>query len=73
MHHFLKAVYGCCGFFFLQVAHMTRSELHLSDTAFIGPSLLFLNQYFNSFINEYIVLWIALVRKPDVHDVSKSI
>ncbi|MCJ8736262.1 hypothetical protein PDJAM_G00256930 [Pangasius djambal] len=44
----------------LVVAHMTRSELHLSDTAFIGPSLLFLNQYFNSFINEYIVLWIAL-------------
>lgn len=41
---------------------MTRSELHLPDTAFIGPGLLFLNQYFNSFIDEYIVLWIATVR-----------
>ncbi|KAL7857802.1 hypothetical protein AOLI_G00179040 [Acnodon oligacanthus] len=45
----------------LVVAHMTRSELHLHDTAFIGPGLLFLNQYFNSFIDEYVVLWIALV------------
>lgn len=45
----------------LVVAHMTRSELHLQDTAFIGPGLLFLNQYCNSFINEYVVLWIALV------------
>ncbi|XP_034019073.1 cholinephosphotransferase 1 [Thalassophryne amazonica] len=45
----------------LVVAHMTKSELHLADTAFIGPGLLFLNQYFNSFIDEYIVLWIAMV------------
>ncbi|XP_029102110.1 cholinephosphotransferase 1 isoform X2 [Scleropages formosus] len=45
----------------LVVAHMTKSELHLQDTAFIGPGLLFLNQYFNSFIDEYIVLWIALL------------
>ncbi|KAG9339877.1 hypothetical protein JZ751_022190 [Albula glossodonta] len=43
----------------LVLAHMTRSELHLQDTAFIGPGLLFLNQYFNSFIDEHIVLWIA--------------
>lgn len=48
-------------FFFSQVAHMTKSEMHLHDTAFIGPALLFLDQYFNSFIDEYIVLWIALV------------
>lgn len=47
--------------FYLQVAHMTKSEMHLLDTAFIGPALLFLDQYFNSFIDEYIVLWIALV------------
>lgn len=40
---------------------MTKSEMHLHDTAFIGPALLFLDQYFNSFIDEYIVLWIALV------------
>ncbi|XP_051911394.1 cholinephosphotransferase 1 [Hippocampus zosterae] len=45
----------------LVVAHMTKSELHLPDTAFIGPGLLFLNQYFNSFVDEYIVLWIAMV------------
>eukprot|EP00062_Callorhinchus_milii_P024307 gi/632984103/ref/XP_007908974.1/ PREDICTED: choline/ethanolaminephosphotransferase 1 [Callorhinchus milii] len=45
----------------LVVAHMTKSEMHLQDTAFIGPGLLFLDQYFNSFINEYLVLWIALV------------
>uniref|UniRef100_A0A671MBU6 Cholinephosphotransferase 1 n=1 Tax=Sinocyclocheilus anshuiensis TaxID=1608454 RepID=A0A671MBU6_9TELE len=45
----------------LVVAHMTKSELHLQDTAFIGPGLLFLNQYFNSFIDEHIVLWIAMV------------
>ncbi|XP_068611169.1 cholinephosphotransferase 1 [Brachionichthys hirsutus] len=45
----------------LVVAHMTKSELHLPDTAFIGPGLLFLNQYFNSFIDEPIVLWVALV------------
>ncbi|TRY57855.1 hypothetical protein DNTS_017653 [Danionella cerebrum] len=45
----------------LVVAHMTKSELHLHDTAFIGPGLLFLNQYFNSYIDEHIVLWIAMV------------
>ncbi|KAK1906178.1 Cholinephosphotransferase 1 [Dissostichus eleginoides] len=45
----------------LVVAHMTKSELCLPDTAFIGPGLLFLNQYFNSFIDEHIVLWIAMV------------
>uniref|UniRef100_A0ACB8F6F2 Choline/ethanolaminephosphotransferase 1 n=1 Tax=Sphaerodactylus townsendi TaxID=933632 RepID=A0ACB8F6F2_9SAUR len=45
----------------LVVAHMTKSEMHLHDTAFIGPALLFLDQYFNSFIDEYIVLWIALI------------
>ncbi|KAG8451038.1 hypothetical protein GDO86_003353 [Hymenochirus boettgeri] len=45
----------------LVVAHMTKSEMHLHDSAFIGPALLFLNQYFNGFINEHFVLWIALV------------
>uniref|UniRef100_A0A8C4U3W8 Choline phosphotransferase 1 n=1 Tax=Falco tinnunculus TaxID=100819 RepID=A0A8C4U3W8_FALTI len=46
----------------LVVAHMTKSEICLQDTAFIGPGLLFLDQYFNSFVDEYIVLWIALVQ-----------
>nr|XP_005987657.1 PREDICTED: choline/ethanolaminephosphotransferase 1 isoform X3 [Latimeria chalumnae] len=45
----------------IAVAHMTKSEMHLHDTAFIGPGLLFLDQYFNSFIDEYLVLWAALV------------
>lgn len=44
----------------LVLAHMTKSELYLQDSAFIGPGLLFLDQYFNSFIDEYIVLWLAL-------------
>lgn len=44
----------------LVVAHMTKSEMHLHDLAFLGPGLLFLNQYFNSFIDEYLVLWVAL-------------
>ncbi|NXY42172.1 CEPT1 ethanolaminephosphotransferase, partial [Ceuthmochares aereus] len=44
----------------LVVAHMTKSQISLHDTAFIGPGLLVLDQYFNSFVDEYIVLWIAL-------------
>lgn len=40
---------------------MTKSEMHLHDLAFLGPGLLFLDQYFNSFIDEYLVLWVALV------------
>lgn len=48
-------------FFSSQVAHMTKSEMYLHDLAFLGPGLLFLDQYFNSFIDEYLVLWIALV------------
>ncbi|KAF6074176.1 choline/ethanolamine phosphotransferase 1 [Phyllostomus discolor] len=55
----------------LVVAHMTKSEMHLHDTAFIGPALLFLDQYFNSFIDEYIVLWIALVGIA-LHDVQAT-
>lgn len=43
---------------------MTKSEMHLHDVAFLGPGLLFLDQYFNSFIDEYLVLWIALVSQP---------
>ncbi|XP_061076085.1 choline/ethanolaminephosphotransferase 1b isoform X1 [Conger conger] len=44
----------------LVVAHMTKSEMYLHDLAFLGPGLIFLDQYFNSFIDEYLVLWIAL-------------
>ena len=44
--------------------------MHLHDLAFLGPGLLFLDQYFNSFIDEYLVLWIALV---STHKFKKSI
>lgn len=40
---------------------MTKSELYLQDTVFFGPGLLFLNQYFNNFVDEHVVLWIAMV------------
>jgi hypothetical protein len=40
---------------------MTRSEMEYLDTILIAPLLLFLNQYFNTFLDEHIVLWIALV------------
>uniref|UniRef100_A0A8C9GVJ0 Cholinephosphotransferase 1 n=1 Tax=Piliocolobus tephrosceles TaxID=591936 RepID=A0A8C9GVJ0_9PRIM len=46
----------------LVIAHMTKSELYLQDTVFLGPGLLFLDQYFNNFIDEYVVLWIAMVQ-----------
>ena len=46
-----------------QVAHMTRSEMDYLDSVLIGPALLFLNQYFNTFFQEYHVLWVCLVRK----------
>ncbi|XP_044535084.1 cholinephosphotransferase 1 [Gracilinanus agilis] len=45
----------------LVVAHMTKSKLKLQDSAFIGPALLFFDQYFNHVIDEYIVLWVAMV------------
>lgn len=31
------------------------------DSVLISPLLLFLNQYFNTFYDEHIVLWIAFV------------
>lgn len=45
----------------LVVAHMSKSEISKLDSVFIGPLLLFLNQYFNTFLNEYMLLWVALV------------
>ncbi|XP_067128235.1 choline/ethanolaminephosphotransferase 1-like isoform X2 [Centruroides vittatus] len=45
----------------LVVAHMTKSVMEYFDSILIGPGMLFLNQYFNTFINEYIVLWLCLV------------
>ncbi|XP_061433857.1 choline/ethanolaminephosphotransferase 1-like [Lethenteron reissneri] len=45
----------------LVVAHMTRTEMFLLDSAFMGPGLLFLDQYFNSVLCELLVLCLALV------------
>ncbi|XP_015786117.1 cholinephosphotransferase 1 [Tetranychus urticae] len=45
----------------LVVAHMTKSEMDYLDTVLIGPAMLFLNQYFNNFLPEYFVLWLALI------------
>lgn len=45
----------------LVVAHMTKSEMHYLDWGLLGPLLLFLNQYFNNFLPERIVLWFALI------------
>ncbi len=44
-----------------QIAHMTKSEMGYLDAGLMGPLLLFLNQYFNSFLPEYCVLWIAMI------------
>ncbi|XP_066992923.2 cholinephosphotransferase 1 isoform X2 [Anabrus simplex] len=45
----------------LVVAHMSKNEMEYLDSALIGPAMLFLNQYFNFFIQEYIVLWLCLI------------
>lgn len=44
----------------LVIAHLSKSEMDLKDSGMFGPAILFLNQYFNEFIPEYYVLWIAL-------------
>lgn len=45
----------------LVVAHMTKSEMDYMDWSLLGPIMLFLNQYFNTFIKEYYVLWLCLI------------
>ncbi|CAG2211019.1 CEPT1 [Mytilus edulis] len=45
----------------LVVAQMTKSEMNLFDTALLGPGMLFLNQYFNCILNEYLVLWLMFI------------
>ncbi|CAB0039917.1 unnamed protein product [Trichogramma brassicae] len=45
----------------LVVAHMSKSEMQYLDSALLGPAMLFLNQYFNFFIKEYIVLWLCFI------------
>lgn len=45
----------------LVVAHMSKSEMNYFDSGLTGPLILFLNQYFNEFISEYYVLWVAFL------------
>lgn len=45
----------------LVVAQMTKSEMDLFDSCFLGPAMFLLNQYFNFIINEYLLLWIMFI------------
>ncbi|CAH2092343.1 unnamed protein product [Euphydryas editha] len=45
----------------LVVAHMTKSEMEYYDWSLLGPTMLFLNQYFNNAIPEYYVLWLCTI------------
>jgi choline/ethanolamine phosphotransferase len=40
---------------------MTKSEMEYLDSVLLGPLMLFLNQYFKSFLPEYFVLWLCVV------------
>jgi len=44
----------------LIVAHMSRSELNRWDSSYIGPLAVCINQYFNLFIGEHLLLWLFL-------------
>lgn len=45
----------------LVVAHMCKGEISNKDASQLAPLALFLNQYFNTFISEGPLLWLALV------------
>ncbi|XP_014356943.2 cholinephosphotransferase 1 isoform X4 [Papilio machaon] len=45
----------------LVVAHMTKSEMEYYDWSLLGPAMLFLNQYFNNALPEYVVLWLCTI------------
>ena len=45
----------------LVVASMTRSELHFFDTSLFGMLILFLNQYFGFYLNEYFLLYVCFI------------
>ena len=42
---------------------MSKSPLNNWDTAYIGPLAVCVNQYFNFWINEHVILWCFLVSK----------
>lgn len=52
---------------------MTKSEMEYMDWSLIGPAMLFFNQYFNTFIPEYIVLWLCMVSCYDKFEVFLNI
>lgn len=43
----------------LVVAHMSKSEMEMLDCALLGPGMLFLNQYFDTFFDEHFLLWLC--------------
>lgn len=45
----------------LVIAHLSKSHMDIFDSGMLGPAILFLNQYFNEFIPEYYLLWIAFI------------
>ena len=51
---------------------MTKSEMELLDSSFLGPGLLVVNQYFNTVIDEYYVLWACFVSTDDQHILDNS-
>ena len=55
-----------------QVAHMTKHEVKTLDSILVGPAMLILNQYFNTFLSEYLVLWLALVRIANFRPETKA-
>lgn len=40
---------------------MCKSELEYWDSSYVGPALLFMNQYLDFLVPEYYVLWVAFV------------
>ena len=52
---------------------MTKGEIFLLDTCQIGPTVLFLNQYFNYLIPEIWILWLSLVRKFHHQEIDLAI
>uniref|UniRef100_A0A915KXH8 Uncharacterized protein n=1 Tax=Romanomermis culicivorax TaxID=13658 RepID=A0A915KXH8_ROMCU len=45
----------------LKIAHLTRSPLKVWDTAFCGPILIFLNQYYGEIFPSYYTLIVCLI------------
>jgi hypothetical protein len=58
----------------LVISHLSKSQMDIKDTGMLGPLILFLNQYFNEFIPEYYLLWVALAWVTfDLYHYSSSV